>query len=375
MSENLALLVFFLHLLFAVFLITVKTGKPLSNRLLAVFLLITALDISNFVFGGFYRGHLDLDMMRANLAALLAPILYFYTKSILIENFTWRVKDVKHLIPFFIISILFIPRFHLGDTSCKLMFYSNHQPMLEMLLAPMIMHLQIAGYLLLIFLLLKNYNKAVNATYSNLSRRNKGWLTNFMLLFLLDFILVSSRNIIKFSSLDTAFNMITPLMLSVTLGFICWIIWQGLHHPEIFKGIEGQLLNDRGTIKKPNHVNIDDNQAQQIIASLERHMGEQQPYLQANLTIDKLATQLGIDSLDLSWTLNHYLNLHFFDYINKHRIEAATRVMAADNNHHKTLLEILYEVGFNSKSSFNTAFKKHQGVTPSQYRKSQHNEN
>jgi len=68
--------------------------------------------------------------------------------------------------------------------------------------------------------------------------------------------------------------------------------------------------------------------------------------------------------------INHHLNKHFFDFVNEFRIEKAKSLLTNPAKQDLTIQEILYEVGFNSKSSFNTAFKKHCGLTPTQYRKS-----
>jgi AraC-like DNA-binding protein len=80
-----------------------------------------------------------------------------------------------------------------------------------------------------------------------------------------------------------------------------------------------------------------------------------------------------IPAKDLSILINHKMGQHFFDFINRYRIEAATKLLENQVKPKLTVLEILYQVGFNSKSSFNTAFKNHTGLTPTQYRKSQHN--
>ena len=57
------------------------------------------------------------------------------------------------------------------------------------------------------------------------------------------------------------------------------------------------------------------------------------------------------------------------DFVNEFRIKEAKSILKDPSKKEFTVLEILYEVGFNSKSSFNTAFKKHTGLTPTQFRK------
>jgi AraC-like DNA-binding protein len=63
-----------------------------------------------------------------------------------------------------------------------------------------------------------------------------------------------------------------------------------------------------------------------------------------------------MNSRDLSILINQNLNQHFFDFINKYRIIEAMNILKNPAKKELTVLEILYEVGFNSKSSFNTGF-------------------
>jgi AraC-like DNA-binding protein len=76
-----------------------------------------------------------------------------------------------------------------------------------------------------------------------------------------------------------------------------------------------------------------------------------------------------MNSRDLSVLINQNLHQHFFDFINEYRINAAKEILRNPSKKEFTILEILYEAGFNSKYSFNTAFKKHTGLTPTQFRK------
>ena len=99
-------------------------------------------------------------------------------------------------------------------------------------------------------------------------------------------------------------------------------------------------------------------------------MVEEKPYLDYQLTLQKLADQIQIPEKELSLLINHYLNKHFFDFINEYRINDAKTLLKDVTKKEVTVLEIVYQVGFNSKSSFYTAFKKVTGQTPTAYRKS-----
>ena len=88
-----------------------------------------------------------------------------------------------------------------------------------------------------------------------------------------------------------------------------------------------------------------------------------------SLTIRSLSEDIKMNSRELSVLINQNLNQHFFDFINEYRIKEAMNILKNPTKKEVTVLEILYEVGFNSKSSFNTAFKKYTGFTPTQFRK------
>jgi AraC-like DNA-binding protein len=105
------------------------------------------------------------------------------------------------------------------------------------------------------------------------------------------------------------------------------------------------------------------------IRKLNSYMTEEEPYLDPSLTIYDLAKKTGIPSKEVSLMINHELNQHFFDFVNGYRIRKAMDLLKDPGKKEFTVLEILYEVGFNSKSSFNTAFKKYTQITPTQYRK------
>lgn len=98
-------------------------------------------------------------------------------------------------------------------------------------------------------------------------------------------------------------------------------------------------------------------------------MAEEKPFLNSSLTIQDVSREIKIPVRELSLLINHQLGQHFYDFVNAYRIESAMGILKDTTKNKVTILEILYEVGFNSKSSFNTAFKKHTGNTPTYYRK------
>ena len=94
----------------------------------------------------------------------------------------------------------------------------------------------------------------------------------------------------------------------------------------------------------------------------------QEPYLDPSLTIQQLADQIELPVKELSVLINHHMDQHFFDFVNEYRIQKAMHLLRDPEKRDVTVLEILYEVGFNSKSSFNTSFKKYTNLTPTAFR-------
>ena len=117
------------------------------------------------------------------------------------------------------------------------------------------------------------------------------------------------------------------------------------------------------------HNSGDESEYNEQIQNLESYMVKEEPFLEPSLTVKSLSEKIDIPHRELSILINQELGQHFFDFINKYRIEKAMSILKDPSKKKHTILETLYEVGFNSKSSFNTAFKKHTGKTPTAYRK------
>ncbi|MEW7280422.1 AraC family transcriptional regulator [Aquimarina sp. 2201CG1-2-11] len=157
---------------------------------------------------------------------------------------------------------------------------------------------------------------------------------------------------------------LTLLNLGISLfglGVICWFMLKTMHNPELFTGIDKDIKPlEKGTIeeKEKYHEEID---------HISRYMTTQKPYLEETLTLQSLAQKIGIPEKQLSFLINKVVGKHFFDFINTYRIQEAKTLL---QDKELNIQEIMYKVGFNSKSSFNTAFKKNVSTTPSNYRKS-----
>ena len=104
-----------------------------------------------------------------------------------------------------------------------------------------------------------------------------------------------------------------------------------------------------------------------IVNQLNEYMKSARPWLKIDLTLSQLAAGINVNPHHLSQIINSEFGKSFACYINEYRVNAACRLLSDDNN--RTVLEIAMDSGFSSKSSFNALFKKHTGLTPSEYRK------
>ena len=96
-------------------------------------------------------------------------------------------------------------------------------------------------------------------------------------------------------------------------------------------------------------------------------MSEERPYTNVGLTLNELAKMLNISPHLLSKIINEVYEKNFFDFINSYRIEEFKTRFEDPKNRQYTMLAIAFEVGFNSKTAFNRAFKKMTQQSPREY--------
>ena len=125
MFENIVLVVFFSHLLVATFLCSLSTGNRLSHKLLATYLLVIVIDLSDVIFSDFYRAYLDFDILRSNFSLFTGPTLYLYVKAAIYDDFKLKIKHLVHAIPYVIAGLVMVPNFFSVDNAAKQLVYDN----------------------------------------------------------------------------------------------------------------------------------------------------------------------------------------------------------------------------------------------------------
>jgi AraC-like DNA-binding protein len=151
------------------------------------------------------------------------------------------------------------------------------------------------------------------------------------------------------------------LSILTNFFFATALVYKGLKQPEFFSGIEEKSKYAQSKLTK--------HESEKHVEQLLQFMKKSKPYLEPSLSLTELAENLDIHPRYLSQEINDTLNQNFYDFVNSYRVEEAKKFFSDPVTRKKTVLEILYEVGFNSKSVFNNAFKKQTGITPTQFKK------
>jgi AraC-like DNA-binding protein len=169
--------------------------------------------------------------------------------------------------------------------------------------------------------------------------------------------------IVVFHSFDIYPKIIVNVINIMVFLLIVLIMFKGLNKPEIFITLsENRPVKYAGSnLKEADRLNIRN--------KLEQMIQKEKRYNDPDINIKDLADEMNVLPKHLSQVINEDFQQNFFDYINRFRIEEAKDLLINYPSSAINVLEILYKTGFNSKTSFNLAFKKNTGYTPTSYRR------
>ncbi|MCQ9636701.1 helix-turn-helix domain-containing protein [Chryseobacterium sp. WG23] len=339
--NDLGKIIVFLFLLLSVFLITVKSKRKLPDYLFAAFLLVSVID-----FSGLFISPPDSKIIKGGkLASVLLqmPLYYLYVNSACYYNFKLHKKHLLHTLPF----LFFFCLYSISGISKQ-----NYR------VFDSISIIQYYFYIIAVFLALRSFRKIYQENYSSNHHLTYKWLMQTTVLFLIGNFFVLIRGFVDESNpVHTYLYIFTSLFI---LFVISWFVLNALYLPNLFAGISKDLI----PVKPANELKKEPEQ----LKNLMQFMETEKPYLDDKLTLQKLAEQINLPEKQLSLLINQHTGKHFFDFINEFRINDAKTLLKEQSQ--LTVLEVLYKVGFNSKSSFYTAFKKATNLTPTDYRKS-----
>ncbi|WP_293312457.1 helix-turn-helix domain-containing protein [Pedobacter sp. UBA5917] len=363
-----ALIAVLVSVLLAVFLITVKTKNKLSNRLFAAFILFSAVDISGFFIYTYINNFPNLEIFRWTTSLLIMPAFYLYILSVCYTGFRLKYKHLLHLIPFVIANLILIPHFYsaVNENKDYIFSHATHTP--EMLFFRILTEAQFFFYITGAFIVLRRFQKIYRENYTDGSTATYKWLMQITVISLVAHAIVLVKNLFKYTDDEFVFILLNVFVSLTALAILCWFILKALYYPDLFRGVDTELQPVETLVADQPVTTRLDPALEEKIKLIRHYMESEEPYLDPSLTVQQLASQIKMPVRDLSILINHHLNQHFFDFVNEYRINKASKLLKDPAKVKFTVLEILYEVGFNSKSSFNTAFKKYTGTTPTLYR-------
>jgi len=213
-------------------------------------------------------------------------------------------------------------------------------------------YVQVVGYTIASIWVLHSY-KSESVRFQKMSRWLKGVLIAFFTVWMLFLASSVTETNVNLSEGFTFSGVLLLLLLSnIVIIFL-------LNNPEFFYNHLSVKLQKLPDDKKATRA---------VYEKLCQLIVEQQLYKKADLKIGDLSEAIQESSRTVSKVINSHYGGNFNDFINSYRIEEAKKLLRNEDEE-ITILTILYEAGFNSKSVFNTVFKKMEGETPSSYRK------
>jgi len=351
-----------------VIILNLKNKNKIANfffSLILIKLSITGLIL--FLYSTKYFFYISYIKIFAEATRMtIGPFLYLFVKAHITYKFKVSKKDLMHFVPLVMCLILLIPIYiyYSDNMSLFVKNYENFQyPMSYIYLYLRIIQSYIY-FIVTINLLRQHEREMQNNASSALKEINLSWLKNllyFNFFIITNYIIWTYYMNYNYPDYQYLADDIVNFLILIVCITAC------------YKGItQGNIFDTIGEIKSAGKYKtspLTENASTDYMHTLKKYLEKEKVYRDNDLTMGKLASDLNIPSFYISQTLNQKLKLNFYDFINLYRIEEAKELLSSKEHSDKSILEILLLSGFNSKSVFNTFFKKQTGMTPSAYRK------
>ncbi|MGE5805929.1 MAG: helix-turn-helix domain-containing protein [Ignavibacteria bacterium] len=333
-------------LLISFYLFIKKKGNPQHRILISILLIIWGIFVSGSVILLAQSKSIftaDTGHLMNLTIFLVAPLLYIYFRSLFRPENNFNFKILFHAVPFLIIFIYIFSEVFIRNKP-RYVFYPTAIYLISFLF--------IQNILYFIFIL-KDLKPAFESKKEKSKLRFfKILLISTVVLFFLKLIIFIIWNILEYTDICI---FMTGIFFSVVFIIINFLVIFSLNNPDALIG----SLKYQATPLSENELSI---QLENIIAVLTSNKLFTDPLL----SLERLSKSSKIPEKLLSQVINQSSGLNYNDFINRYRIDYAQQLIKKEIS--KKVLEIAYECGFNSKTTFNTAFKKFTGITPTQFR-------
>lgn len=320
------------------------------------------------------------------IPSLGGPLLYLYLKSFR-EIIHFR-KIVLHLV----FPVLFFLLSYWNVTRLNSRLPATDNVPADVLQNPVTISIQLIRaiqqlfYFFLARRTLLSYQRSIRQLFSETSNIDLQWarfLVNGYLALVLLYVAIYPL-MLRYSE---QFNLLLLLNMSLATPYIYIATYKGiLQHtiwqlkPEVKKENIEEQMQIAGTIdanesndeqRKPEKTGLNESRLDELVKKVTYLMEQEKIYQEPELTLQQLAKQLDVPVYQVSQTLNEGMKRNFYDVVNGYRVEEAKRLLLDDKNKNYTILSVGFEAGFNSKTTFNTVFKKFTGLTPTAFRDKQ----
>ena len=371
---NIVLFIGFFMSLFLIVLLAGKRNKIHADRILLSILVVYGLTIGGPYIELYNRANNYPYPHLMNIAWLFlllhGPLLWLYIKSLIDKTFRIEVIHLLHLLPFTV--FLFIHFFQFltlsGDEKVFLLQNEAFTSTVFFRIRGIAIGISSIGYNIWALILLKRHRKNIENHFSNTENKDLSWLRTLviasLIIFSVNVLLFNVNNFLHF----TGFYEIMRLAYSFSALYVLYIGYFGIKQPDIFVHFQ---ISEAGK----NHSSLKDSVLSsaltegyaEIRSNLTKLIEKERPFLDPELSLAKLSNLMKIKPEVLSSVLNSLLGQSFFDFINKLRVEEFKIQCLNKENKHLSIMGIAYECGFNSKAAFYRAFKKYEGISPTEY--------
>lgn len=313
-------------------------------------------------------------MTLEGIQFIIFPSYFLYAKYLGEFSQKFSIKDLFHFAPFTIYKIYQIPFYFMTQEDIfaaqSIIMIENYP--LQYVIFNWLIIIQGFVYLPLVLKITNKYENHIKEIYSSISKLKLDWLKNatyFALVITIGFLF---ENVFQLagSSLSESFGFSSLL----AAAYIYLIGYMGLSRSGVFTELVVTELSQSKDINKSSRQEryeksgLTNEKAELYRIKLLDLMEKEKLYKNSKLTLNDVASKLSISTHNLSEIINIKEKKNFFDFINTYRISEVKQELVNPENKNLTILAIAIESGFNSKTSFNTLFKKYVGMTPTGYR-------
>ncbi|WP_101927533.1 MULTISPECIES: helix-turn-helix domain-containing protein [Luteimonas] len=329
-----------------------RTANPQANRVLSVWLLLVATDLA---LKAAYLGSPSGGLRGAFHATRLLPFLYVSLFFIYVRALTtgrgFAPADILHAGGFLGASVWAVWLLWSNSTM------AHGRGWTPAWFDP-VQFAWAAAYLLAALVRVHRYRRRKLRQRADADRGSLQWIVLMAACQLVIWGIAAVHVVLRLPYVDYF------LIYGAVAAWVCVVGWCSLAQPPVVAlSVDKEVVADA-----PLPVLPDDSRTADVEARLSQLMTGDAFYREPALTIAQLARRSGYPEYLVSAVINRRFGGNFWDYVNRHRIEAV-RVRLSDPQDGRTILDIAYDAGFTSKSTFNASFKRLLGVTPSAYRR------